>query len=773
MTVLDALVEALRGATRHAAGIEAPPVALLWPDPDGQWRPLITPLRAALPELFVLGPYAPGDRQGPVIWLKCVLDRALPEVALPDGTVPVLYLPGVGRQELRAGDACPAEFQPLIELQFRGTTWHQRNGREWPVEAFLGSAQGLGLDIAGDRQTEDALRRALPLVAATPIEALHGRRLEADDFDRLAVGDPPRDLLSWIGQPDRFRSACDASRWATFLDVCRRQFGFDPEENGPEEAASRLAHGGDRWDDAWRRYAEAPRLYPGVAERLGEVQPRNLLVDHARLPATNDAEERALAKALGELTALGHGAACNRVLALEREHGTRRAGVWARLGRSPLALVLEPLARLAQGAVAMLAGDSVDAFALDHAERGWRVDRALLDVMAQALEPAHREIVDRAARQLYEPWLDAGARRLQALIDAGPGSVRERVAAYRADPETCFVFVDGLRFDLAVRLGELLEARELRVRVGHRLAPLPTVTSTAKPLATPVADAVNGVASIETFMPRLGAEGRPADAVRLRDEMARVGFAVMDRGETRIPAGEVTRGWTEIGQIDELGHKMNARLVSQLEVELQAVAARVTQLLDAGWPRVTVVTDHGWLLLPGGLPKVAASSVLVDEPVGALRRGARRLDARRPDLSLALEPAARDRLAARIGSFVAGVEYAHGGVSPQECVVPELIVERSADLPFARRSPRSTWRGMRCRVRVDANVAGLRVDLRRNRKHARIPSVVMRPPRLDATGAGEPGRRTTSTRAPRRSSWSSTAPARSSTPKPTTIGEAA
>ncbi|MEN6527999.1 MAG: BREX-1 system phosphatase PglZ type B, partial [Candidatus Polarisedimenticolia bacterium] len=336
MTVLDALVEALRGATRHAAGSDAPPVALLWPDPDGEWRQLVAPLRAALPELFVLGPYAPDDRQGPVIWLKCVVDRALPGLALPDDSVPVLYLPGVGRQELRAGDACPAEFQPLIELQYRGATWHQSNGREWTIEAFLGSTHGLGLDIAGDRPTADALRRALPLVAATSVEALTGRRLEAEDFDRLAVDDPPRDLLSWIGQPERFRSACEAARWATFLDVCRRQFGFDPEEDGPEEAASRLAHGGDRWDDVWRRYAEAPRLYPGVAERLGGVQPKDLLVDQTRLPASNDAEERALATALGEIVALGHGAACDRVLVLEREHGPRRAGVWARLGRSPL-----------------------------------------------------------------------------------------------------------------------------------------------------------------------------------------------------------------------------------------------------------------------------------------------------------------------------------------------------------------------------------------------------------------------------------------------------
>ncbi len=31
---------------------------------------------------------------------------------------------------------------------------------------------------------------------------------------------------------------------------------------------------------------------------------------------------------------------------------------------------------------------------------------------------------------------------------------------------------------------------------------------------------------------------------------------------------------------------------------------RIEALLGAGWREVRVVTDHGWLWLPGGLPKV-------------------------------------------------------------------------------------------------------------------------------------------------------------------------
>lgn len=731
MTVLDALADSIRAAARYAVGTEEAPVAVLWPDPDSQWLPLIPQLRTLVPELYALGPYAAAERQGPVIWLKCVIERALPEASPPAGSVPVLYLPGVGRQELRAGDACPDELQPLIELQYRGTTWHQRNGREWTVEAFLGSAQGLNLDIAGDRQTSEALHRALPLLAAAAVESLRGGRLDAEDFDRLAVGDPCRDMLEWLGQPDRFRASCDAGRWAAFKDVCTREFSFDPE-NGVDEAAAMLVHGADRWDDAWRRYAEAPQLYPGVVEQLDRVHPRDLLVDQDRLPSANAEAENAIEKELGSLRSLGPAEACGRLIALEQQHRQRRSGVWARLGRSPLALALEPLSRLAQGVSVSAVGNSIEELARDYAERGWRCDRALIDVMSLRLPPAHRDVVERVAKQIYEPWLDAGARRLQEIVQNGPREVRERTVPYAAESDTCYLFADGLRFDLAVRLSEQLESQDLRVRLDHRLAPLPTVTATAKPLATPVADVVHGVAVVDTFTPKIGKEGRPADAVRLREEMERRGFVVMEKGETLIPSGNSPCGWTEIGRIDEFGHSMNARLVSQLEEELQAIAGRVTQLLDVGWPRVTVVTDHGWLLLPGALPKIDLPASVVES------RWARCAAVRGtstpsvpvyrwhwdPDTSIAMPPG--------IGSFYSGVEYAHGGISPQECVAPVLTVERNA--PAVRATIAEVrWTGMRCRIRVEGSVPGLQVDLRRNRNRPES-SVVASPATVDDSG---------------------------------------
>jgi len=174
-TLIDALQASLAEALRSPDGVAAP-VALLWTDADGQWRPLIATLMRAVPELYVLGPYAPGEQQGPVIWLKCIIERSLPEISPPPGVVPILYLPNVSRQDLRAGGDCPPNLQPLIELQYRGAVWHQRNGRDWTVDAFLTSEDGVGLDISKDNRTRNSMLRALALLAPEPLTGLRGRR---------------------------------------------------------------------------------------------------------------------------------------------------------------------------------------------------------------------------------------------------------------------------------------------------------------------------------------------------------------------------------------------------------------------------------------------------------------------------------------------------------------------------------------------------------------------------------------------------------------------
>ena len=142
LTIVEALVLSLERSGRFNPNDVVRPCALLWTDQDAQWRPVIAQLRRLLPQLLTFGEYAPEHRSGPAIWLRSVIDRALLEVELPDGATPIVYLPGVSRQEFRAIEECPDSLKPLVELQYRGVCWTQKNGKDWTVEAFLVSEEG-------------------------------------------------------------------------------------------------------------------------------------------------------------------------------------------------------------------------------------------------------------------------------------------------------------------------------------------------------------------------------------------------------------------------------------------------------------------------------------------------------------------------------------------------------------------------------------------------------------------------------------------------------
>ena len=732
-TLLDALKSSMSASLRAPDGV-AEPAALLWTDADGQWRPLIPILSKVIQHLYVFGPYAPEQRQGPVIWLKCIVERTLPDASPAPGVIPILYLPNVSRQELRAGGDCPVDLQPMIELQYRGTVWHQRNGRDWTVDAFLTSEDGVGLDIARDNRTHDAILRALALLGPEPLTGLRGRRLEADDFDRLAIGDPARDLLSWMSDAEVFHARCDAGRWATFRDICVRDFRFDPEADGAQAAADALLHGGGKWDEVWRRFCDSPRLYPGISTVLRQARPRDLLglIDQSRRPGFNEENEYKLREALEAVVSLPHAQACDKVAALDNEHKERRDWVWAQLGESPYATALEPLSRLARAAKTTLGGATAEAMAAGYAAQGWRCDRAATEALSRLKQGGENGLVTKVVRALYEPWLDRSARRFQELMSApgiNPAKLTSSVAAER---DACVLFADGLRFDVGSVLQERLEAQGFRVGMSHRIAPIPTVTATAKPVASPAHALCSGKGDAEDFTPVITSNNQPATASRLRDAMARSGVEILDQDQASMAAGSEAGGWTEAGKLDALGHSLQALLVRQIDPEIDALVDRITGLLSAGWSRVRVVTDHGWLLLPGGLPKVELSPHLVATKwsrCAAVKGGS---TPSIPTYPWYWNPVLRIASPPGIGAFVANTDYAHGGISLQECVIPDLLIERSEETVTATITE-INWRGMRCRVAVKSNAAALRVDLRLNWKQP-ASSIAASPKELGNNG---------------------------------------
>jgi len=734
-TLLEAVQASLGAAARHAPG-EVAPAVILWPDADGQWLPLIPQLRALMPHLLVLGDYAPGQHQGPAIWLRCVIERALPEVKLPERAVPVIYLPNVSRQTLRAIEDSPEALLPLVELQYRGSVWCQRNGKDWTVEAFLVSEDsGMELDVAKDAHTRRAMLGALAQLAVTPLSRLRAKRLEAEEFDKLMIEDTPRNLLEWMNDPRGVREKWDDGQWAAFCSRCKADYKFDPVSDGELVAGERLGMREVEWFGVWQRFVEAPALYPGLPDLLRKAKPSGLLFVKETWPNQNDDAERALRKALSQFDGRSVGEARVIVASLEAEHGPRRQWVWAKLGQSPLAKALAHLAALATHTAVGLGGDSPKGMADLYAHGGYLADDAVLRALAEVKSAEDCEAVSVAARAIYLPWVQDAAEHFQKLLATTPLPAKGNAgdAPIEAEPGTCILFVDGLRFDLGQRLAGLAQDRKLRVAQGRRWAAVPTVTATAKPAVSPVAGQIVGHRLGEDFTPEVGDAGQPATTDRIRKLMAASGLQCLAASELGQPQDGNGLAWTEYGEFDSLGHNLQIKLANRIDEQLELLADRIEGLLAAGWREVRVVTDHGWLLVPGGLPKVALPKYLTESRwsrCATIKAGSH---VTVPTAGWYWNPTESFAFGAGVSCFGKGHEYAHGGLSLQECVVPDLAFSSDVAAPEITANITAVqWLGMRCRVTVGP--AGVSVTAGLRTKVGDAASSIAIPKALDAEG---------------------------------------
>ena len=728
---LDYLIESLRGRASVRSG-EDEPVAVLWTDPKEEWRQLLSVALVEIPELLVLGDYRPKERTGPAIWLRCVIDGTIDFPGFARDHTPIIYLPGVERDQLRAGEDCPDELKPLVELLYRGIVWHHPNGRDWSATAFLSSPKGAGLDIATDQGTTAALLGVLDQVLLAPIDQFRGRRLDAADFNRMAGVDVMRDVLRWMADPEGARAQLGASGWKAFRAECRQELKFDPATEADVSAAAKLGEGAGRWTDVWTRFSEAPNSFPGVAEALVRARPVGELALHReRWPDQNDEDEETVRNALAGLLSQSHGDACETVIRLEAEHRDRREWVWAKLGRSPFARVLEPLARLAESARTRLGGATPDDVARAYADRGWLADASAREALALAPDKYEQTVAD-AVRHLLESWLDDSARAFQASLDRQPlPSAGDQPVVVAGEGE-CVVFVDGLRYELGRRLVERLEGSGCRTTTGHRWAAIPTVTATAKPAVTPAARDIAGDGLGPDFRPVMRGTGRAADQKELRGAMEGRGYQIV--GDTlEFPMDAGPRGWMETGEIDKRGHQGDGMLFARLlDDELGRLARRINDLLKAGWRAVRVVTDHGWLLLPGGLPMVSLPMHLT---ASKWARCAVISGDSRPDAPLHSWHWNRNESFATppgIACFSKRDEYAHGGLSVQECLIPDIRVESAGEGGAAATILGVSWLRFRCNVNVEVRGGPLSADLRLGSPAGQ--SVASSPKRIDEDG---------------------------------------
>jgi hypothetical protein len=711
-TLAEQLAATLRTAAQsYAAGDQVAPCAVLWTDPERLWECAMPELQPMLPELFLLGSYAPGKRTGPALWLRCIEARVV-EGAPAAGTTSMFYLPGISREKLRAAEDCPQELAALVELQYRGVMWLHVNGKDWTPYAFLVSKHGgLGLDVAKDQATLDALAGALPLLMSEPLSQLQGRRLDAEFFNGLVAPDATGLLLRWLGDSEAFKQRRSDAEWKAFCEQCKADFRFDPVKEGPLKAANLLANGDNPWSKVWQRFAEAPANYLGIVEWLKRAAPKNpTMFDPAEVwPNINESEERNLQEALESLVDRPQDEVIRRVTELEAQHCGRRDYPWQKLGLSPLATALEPLAQLASMCQTAPGAPTPEAYAEFYASDAWRVDAAALAAMAACGTPEQHGAVLGTVRAVYLPWLENTARHLQQLIRENGQSVSKRAKPVAAAAGRLVLFADGLRMDVAHQLAEKLAAHGIESTQDWEWSTIPSVTATAKPAASPIADNLQGGEAGDEFSSRLASTGQLLTQDRFIAALKERGWQFLASDQTGDTSGSA---WTEAGALDKRGHTEGWKLARSVDAEVRDLVSRIGALLKAGWTEVIVVTDHGWLLLPGGLPKVELKSFLAENRWG--RCAALKSDAQtnamgfkwhwNPAVTIASPPGA--------GCFRASIEYTHGGVSLQEMVTPVLRVLAARPTGGSARILEAKWTGARCRVSVCGHCVGVRVDVR-------------------------------------------------------------
>ncbi|OJF91481.1 hypothetical protein AX761_22355 [Rhizobium sp. 58] len=700
-TPLDALVTALREAASHNPAAEAPPEAIVWCDANREFEPLIPALRERLPELLTYGDFDLASRTGPAIWLRAAAVGALDGVAWPKDTTPIIYLPGVGRETLKGAEDCPPLLQPLVWFTVAGSIFGHVNGKDWNLRGFLSAERGsLKLSFADDAGTRAALSHAALRFCNRPVEELRGKRWDADQLNALLAPDLAADMLDWID--GALSETADPGRFVAFASISERELKFDPRKFSRQDAVKRLAKRDGRWSNVWSRFAGSTG-YAGVVDFLGLEEPASLF-EHSEnrdaYPKLNSQAEINLREELGKLADLSREDASQRIAKLEKEHSWRRETVWAGRGEAPLARSLTHLAIVAN-AKSLPIHDGV-ALADAYVSEGAGIDWAAMSALAAAPRELDRVAVTAALRAIYLPWLDESAAALQELVRTG--KVRLAVPTQDRPTATTILFVDGFRMDLAHNLVELLKSEGLSVKLDWTWSGFPTVTATCKPLVSPIASMLVGPATTTDVLP-LTNDAKPATKAVLFKLMNSEGW---ETDESLLQVGKL---WTETGRFDEEGHALGARLAERLSAGIRDAADRVLQLVNSG-RSVRVVTDHGWLLMPGGLP-TAALDVGLAEPNGKRTRCA--IVKQKAQTSYLQVPWSWNNevfIAAATGarSFYASYEYAHGGISPQECILPVLEVAGTgvwSDVSVDR----AAWEGLRLRVEISGG-RDLRVDLR-------------------------------------------------------------
>ncbi len=710
-TLLESVLETLQNAFKHNGNVMVKPEVILWPDPDSQWYSVVPTLKSNIPAFLTYGDYDPATLTGPANWIKCMVARQLPEANWKNSDTPVIYLPAITKNDLRRVSEVGMELQPLVEYQYTGTMFTHVNGREWTVLAFMENAlAGLGLKVAQDTATKEALIQALPYIFEDSTLHYPGV-VNADFLNSVMFPDAVSNVLKWVCHGDAFLQTLPAEKREVFREICRTRFEFEPDQKNIRDIVLKLGSQKNAWKQVWQLYASAPNRYPELEALLRLAKPYDMgvgmfAIPEESWPQTNEEAEHSLRKALSGIAKLDNKEGLDRLCALFPPHSVRTRWVWSELGNAPLANALIHLIEMASVCSAPFPSTTLEDIKKFYIGSGIRADRAMRYALACTKAQKDKDAVKAIIALFYKPWLESVTEKFQTLLAKTPAIIQNQKSADETEP--FILFVDAFRYELACEFVERITGSKYKVTLRDDWVGMPSVTATSKPDVMPLHHLVNEESMCNEFRPQMQT-GKDVQTGVFRDAMVSLGYEPFAPGAVINPEKGY---WQEIGKIDSSGHEEQSNIVKRIDELFDQIEETLEVAFEAGAKRVRIVTDHGWLLLPNGLPKTELNKNLTETKWGrcALIKEGASTDLLH--LPWRWNPSVFIAYAPGITCFRKGEEYAHGGISLHECLIPVITVEQVAGAGVAGKIEDFKWTNLLCRVTTAQASPGYTLDIR-------------------------------------------------------------
>jgi len=712
-TLCDKLVDSLLKASQHNSHIMVRPEVILWPDPDRQWEAILPALFEKHPALLILGEYQPTKRQGPSIWLKCMVGKTLPEADWPDETTPIIYLPGIAKSDFKNIAKAELYLQPLMEYQYTGSIFSQANGREWTVLAFMENQQsGLGLKVSQDPATKDTLRNALPVIFQDE-GILYPSLIDASFLHGLLFPNVESGILNWLCQGDKFTQSLSRAEADGFFDICRSQYNFEPDVKNIKAIAEMLgAQRNNNWIKVWQYYTNTPQKYQEISDLLRMAKPDDLnngtsnYPEHS-WPQVNEEKEALLNEALEKIAALHPKEGLKKLKTLEQQHGIRRAWVWAELGQAPLVKALPHLITMSEICTDSFPFNEIKEIQKYYEETGFHADQAMRRALATVKKDKDKTVIVNVIRTIYQPWLENMTLKFQALV--AQNAIIFTNQTTDADSDEFILFVDAMRYELGKEFFERMGNAGYKTSITAGWSAIPSLTPTAKSAVSPLSGMISPNSNCNEFRPQL-LNGKDLNTANFRNALAEANYVFVSSAADIQPG---LRHWEEIGDIDTKGHSEQAGIVRRIEELFEQIEETISTAFEKGIKRIKIVTDHGWLLLPGGLPKQELNRDLAETRWGRCALIKEGTNTSLLHLPWRWNPGVFIAYAPGITFFKKNEEYAHGGISIQECLIPILTVENTrVSLGNLAKLKEPKWINLTCKVETIDAPNGLVVDIR-------------------------------------------------------------